>query len=170
MTWTDTVVEVSGVRLRLAGHLSRSIIDRIRSGNYEQDEMQGVRAILAPSDVVIEIGAGLVFLSSYCAKIVGSKNTYAFEENPKLEPVIRDTYQLNGVSPHLRMCVLSHQGGVLYLLSRRELPGVIAHLDVPAGNGSEGAGKTSKCRDRAHPTQHAHYRRRRRGIRAIPGD
>ena len=111
MSLTDTVVEVSGIRLRLGGYLSRSVTERILSGNYEQDEMRGVSAILAPSDVVIEIGAGVGFLSSYCAKIVGSENTYAFEANPNLEPVIRDTYQLNGVSPHLRMCVLSHQSG-----------------------------------------------------------
>jgi FkbM family methyltransferase len=111
-TLTETIVDVSGVRLRLGGHLSRIVTERILSGNYEQDEMRGVRAILAPSDVVMEIGAGLGFLSSYCAKIVGSENTYAFEANPKLEPVIRDTYQLNGVSPLLGMCVLSHQTGM----------------------------------------------------------
>jgi FkbM family methyltransferase len=109
MTLTGTVAEVSGVRLRLGGHLSKSITERILSGNYEQDEVRGLSAILAPSDVVMEIGAGIGFLSSHCAKIVGSENTYAFEANPKLEPVIRDTYQLNGVSPHLEMYILAHK-------------------------------------------------------------
>ena len=69
MAVTGTVAEVSGVRLRLGGHLSRSIRERILSGNYEQDEMRGLSAILAPRDVVMEIGAGIGFLSSHCAKV-----------------------------------------------------------------------------------------------------
>ena len=51
MTLTGTVVEVSGVRLRLGEHFSQSITERILSGNYEQDEMRGLSAILAPRDV-----------------------------------------------------------------------------------------------------------------------
>lgn len=109
---TGMVAEVSGVRLRLAGHLSKSITERILSGNYEQDEMRGLTTMLSPRDVVMEVGAGIGFLSTYCAKIVGSENTYAFEANPELEPAIRDTYELNGVSPHLEMCILAHKEGV----------------------------------------------------------
>ena len=60
----------------------------------------------------MEIGAGLGFCLRIVPKLVGSENTYAFEANIKLEPVIRDTYQLNGVSPLLGMRVLSHQAGV----------------------------------------------------------
>jgi FkbM family methyltransferase len=112
MTVPGAVAEACGVRLRLGGHLTKSIMERIRSGYYEREEMRGLSAVLAPSDVVMEIGAGIGFLSSYCAKIVGSENTYAFEANPELEPVIRDTYELNGVSPHLEMCVLAHKEGV----------------------------------------------------------
>ena len=111
MAVTGTVAEVSGVRLRLGGHLTQNIRERILSGNYEQEEMRGLSAILAPTDVVMEIGAGIGFLSSHCAKVVGSENIYAFEANPELEAVIRDTYELNGVSPHLEICVLAHQGG-----------------------------------------------------------
>jgi FkbM family methyltransferase len=111
MAVTGTVAKVSGVRLRLGGHLTQNIRERILSGNYEQDEMRGLSAILAPTDVVMEIGAGIGFLSSHCAKVVGSENIYAFEANPELEAVIRDTYELNAVSPHLEICVLAHQGG-----------------------------------------------------------
>jgi FkbM family methyltransferase len=111
MAVTGTIAEVSGVRLRLGEHLSRSITLRMLSGNYEQDEMRGLSAILEPTDIVMEIGAGIGFLSSHCAKVVGSENIYAFEANPELEAVIRDTYELNGVSPHLEICVLAHQGG-----------------------------------------------------------
>ena len=59
----------------------------------------------------MEIGAGIGFLSSHCAKVVGSENTYAFEANPELEAVILDTYELNGVSPHLEICVLAQEAG-----------------------------------------------------------
>ncbi len=111
LTLTGTVAEVSGVRLRLGGYLGQSATERILSGNYEQDEMRGLSAILAPRDVVMEIGAGIGFLSSHCAKVVGSENTYAFEANPELEAAIRDTYELNRVSPHLEICVLAHEGG-----------------------------------------------------------
>ena len=117
MSLTGTVVEVFGVRLRLGGHLSQSLTERILSGYYEEPEMRCLSAILAPRDVVMEIGAGIGFLSSQCAKVVGSENTYAFEANPELEAVIRDTYELNGVFPHLEICVLAHEGGerIFYL-------------------------------------------------------
>ena len=109
---TSGIAEVSGVKVRLGGHLGTGIKERILFGSYEQEEIRGLAALLTPRDVVMELGAGIGFLSSYCAKIVGSENTYAFEANPELESVIRDTYALNRVSPHLEMCVLAHKCGV----------------------------------------------------------
>ncbi len=36
----------------------------------------------------MELGAGLGFLSTYCAKIMGSDNVVTYEANPALEPYI----------------------------------------------------------------------------------
>ena len=110
----------SGVKLRLAGHLSKSITERILSGNYAQEEVRGLAAILTPGDVMMELRAGIGFLSSYCARIVGSENTYAFEANSELKAVIRDTYAPNTVSPHMESVCSGPPGRCAHLSPQRE--------------------------------------------------
>ena len=112
MTKRDDIVEVSGVRLRLGPHLSKEIRGQISSGRYEVAEIRALRAKLAPGDVVMELGAGIGFLSTYCSKIAGSRNIFTFEANLELEPTIRETFALNDVSPSLELCVLTHEPGV----------------------------------------------------------
>ena len=170
MALTGTVVEVSGVRLRLGEHFTQNITERILSGNYEQDEMRGLSAILAPTDVVMEIGAGICFSSSHCAKVVGSENIYAFEANPELEAVIRDTYELNGVSPHLEICVLAHQGGErTFYLEESFLTSSL----TSQGQRTRAVKVPAKLLNaeiaRIQPSVLCH-RHRRRGIRAVLGD
>jgi FkbM family methyltransferase len=91
--------------------MSRRVEQAISKGGYERDELRLIGMLLSPSDVVLEIGAGLGVVSAYCAKRVGSSRVFAFEANPDLEPRIRETYALNGVEPTLEMGAIRATAG-----------------------------------------------------------
>jgi FkbM family methyltransferase len=61
---------------------------------------------------VVELGAGLGIISTLCAKKVGGDKVFAYEANPQMIPLIRDTYRLNGVqSIYLKNCILGEKDG-----------------------------------------------------------
>jgi FkbM family methyltransferase len=80
-------------------------------GGYEREELSLIGEVLLPDDVVLEVGAGLGLVSTFCAKRVGSSRVFAYEADPELEPCIRETYELNGVEPTLEMCAVGGQSG-----------------------------------------------------------
>jgi FkbM family methyltransferase len=84
-------------------------------GGYEREELRLVGEVLLPDDIVLEVGAGLGLVSTYCAKRVGSSRVFAYEADPELEPCIRETYELNGVEPTLEMCAVSGKAGRITL-------------------------------------------------------
>jgi FkbM family methyltransferase len=105
------IVSIEGVRIRVGRHMSRRVEQAISRGGYERDELRLIAMVLSPSDVVLEVGAGLGVVSAYCAKQLGSSRVFAFEANPDLEPRIRETYALNGVEPTLEMCAIRATAG-----------------------------------------------------------
>jgi predicted O-methyltransferase YrrM len=88
---TRPIVSIEGIRIRVGRHMSRRVEQAISKGGYERDELRLIGMLLSPSDVVLEIGAGLGVVSAYCAKRLGSSRVFAFEANPDLEPRIRET-------------------------------------------------------------------------------
>ena len=108
---TRPIVSIEGIRIRVGRHMSRRVEQAISKGGYERDELRLIGMLLSPSDVVLEIGAGLGVVSAYCAKRLGSSRVFAFEANPDLEPSIRETYALNGVEPTLEMCAIRATAG-----------------------------------------------------------
>jgi FkbM family methyltransferase len=115
------IVSVEGVRVRVGRHMSRRVEQAISRGGYERDELRLIRMVLSPSDVVLEVGAGLGVVSAYCAKRLGSNRVFAFEANPDLEPRIRETYALNGVEPTLEMCAIRATAGRINLYRTKHL-------------------------------------------------
>jgi FkbM family methyltransferase len=105
------IITIEGVQIRVGRHMSRRVERALSKGDYERQELQLIGALLSPSDVVLEIGAGLGLVSTYCAKRVGSSRVFAFEADPDLEPCIRETYELNGVEPTLDMCAVGARAG-----------------------------------------------------------
>jgi FkbM family methyltransferase len=101
--------------------MSRRVEQSISRGGYERDELRLIGMVLSPSDVVLEIGAGLGVVSTYCAKRVGSSRVFAFEANPDLEPCIRETYALNEVEPTLEMCAIRSSAGRVALYRNKHL-------------------------------------------------
>ena len=107
----NKAVVVEGIMLPLGKHLSDNLVEALFAGGYEKAELRTIMSKLDSADVVMEIGSGLGLVSSYCAKKIGSKNVFAYEANPGLEPVILSAYGLNEVSPSLKICLLSDTEG-----------------------------------------------------------
>lgn len=78
---------------------------------HEQAEREIVGRHLAPDDVVLELGAGLGLVTILCAKRIGSERVHTFEANPQLEPLLRDNFKRNGVSPWLQMRLVTLDAG-----------------------------------------------------------
>lgn len=105
------IITIEGIRIRIGRHMSRRVERALSKGSYEREELRLIAAVLTPSDVVLEVGAGLGLISTFCAKRIGSNRVFAYEADPELEPCIRETYQLNGVEPTLEMCAIGARAG-----------------------------------------------------------
>lgn len=101
-----------GVMLPLRHALiTPDIAKEIYYGDYERKEAEIVTKRLEASDVVMEIGAGIGFLSAYCAKQIGSERVFAYDANPALMEIIDRTYEANGVQPSIRNAMLGQGAG-----------------------------------------------------------
>ena len=116
---TKPVAQVDGVKVKLGFHLSGEIRQSIWRGEYEAPECRMVLAKLCKEDVVMELGAGIGFLSTLCAKKIGSARVFTYEANPALVPYIRETFALNGVAPTLKNCLVGdHEGETLFYVHK----------------------------------------------------
>jgi FkbM family methyltransferase len=115
------VITIEGVQLRVGRHMSRRVERALSKGGYVRQELQLIGALLELDDVVLEVGAGLGLVSTYCAKRLGSNRIFAFEADPDLEPCIRETYELNGVEPHLDMCAVGARAGRVTIFRDKHL-------------------------------------------------
>jgi FkbM family methyltransferase len=102
-------VSIGGVMIKLDPALSFQIARSIVRHDYESTERALIEAALHPDDVVVELGTGLGYIATVCALIVGSDNVFTYEANPGLEPLIRSTFALNGVSPTLTIGICGKQ-------------------------------------------------------------
>jgi FkbM family methyltransferase len=91
--------------------ISQNIKRFIYSESYEGEEVKVLKQCLELDDVVMEVGAGLGFLSTYCAQRIGEDKVFAYEVNPEMINVIRRTYFLNNVSPSIDNSLLSNEEG-----------------------------------------------------------
>ena len=79
------VVELGGVKIPVSRALSDNIRAALYDGYYESAELRTIHSKLEPEDRVMEIGAGIGFISSCCAKKIGSDRVLAYEANPQTE-------------------------------------------------------------------------------------
>lgn len=82
----------------------------IFSRQYEDTEAAIIQEKVGPNDRVLEIGAGVGFVSILCSQRAGSENVRSFEANPAMENLIRDNYALNDVKPTLEMKAVTRDG------------------------------------------------------------
>src|SRR5665213_2084210 len=83
-----------------------SVLRFIDDGSYECQEMNIIESRLKSSDKVLELGTGIGFISTYCAKIVGNDNIHTYEANPFMEEVIKEVYDKNNVDPKFEIALV----------------------------------------------------------------
>jgi FkbM family methyltransferase len=59
----------------------------------------------------MEVGAGIGFLSAYCARVVGDERVFAYEANPALLELVTAVHARNKVSPHVTQALLGEGDG-----------------------------------------------------------
>lgn len=103
---------LAGIRLSTAEDVvGRTVRRGIYKGTYEEPERMLLRDVLRPGDRVLEVGAGIGFVSLVCARVVGAENVLSYEANPALQALIRRHHEMNGLSPALRGRALTARGG-----------------------------------------------------------
>jgi FkbM family methyltransferase len=105
------IPELSGIRLPVVHELSDNICAAIYDGYYEQAELSALKSKINNEDVIFEVGAGIGFLSCYCAMKIGSDHVFAYEANPRLEPIIKKVYLANNVCPTIKFGILGAEAG-----------------------------------------------------------
>ena len=112
----------------------RNVRKALYEGVYEAEEARACREHLRPGDRVLELGGGVGVISTVCATICGSKNVLTYEANPILEPVIRRNYELNNVSPELRLKAVSSEPGSLTFFAN---PNILSSSLIKRKGGEE---------------------------------
>lgn len=94
---TETI-EHFGIRLRIDPEfMSPKLMDVIREGRYETPEARKIGKIAQQGDVILEIGAGIGFMTALMLKNPAVERVVSFEANPLLIPKIQRTLDDNGI-------------------------------------------------------------------------
>ncbi len=93
--------------------LSPRIRRALRQNAYEKKEFEAISAIVRPRDTVMELGAGIGFMSTVAARLCKVRAVTAFEANPALIPYIRAVHAANGVADRasVRNALLAPEAG-----------------------------------------------------------
>ncbi|MFC3615860.1 FkbM family methyltransferase [Lutimaribacter marinistellae] len=88
-----------GIRFPLeAGLIPWRLRKALRSNSYEHREAEAALKLIGKDDVVMELGAGIGFMSTLIATQTPASSVHAFEANPRLIPYIRRVHAENEVS------------------------------------------------------------------------
>lgn len=94
----DTVT-LNDIRLALAPDvMSPTMLEVLRSGDYERAERDELGRIVQPGERVVEFGSGIGLLAISAMKTGLVESYAAFEANPRLVPLIERNAALNGVA------------------------------------------------------------------------
>jgi FkbM family methyltransferase len=104
--------QVAGIELPLKHSLITPPIRRdIYYGDYERKELDVIERRLEPGDRVMEVGAGIGFLSAYCARVLGDERVFAYEANPALLELVGVVHARNKVRPQVIQALLGKGDG-----------------------------------------------------------
>ena len=111
-------VRIDGIILHLSKEFSRDVKRALWSGAYEAAERQIVSNTIREKDIVLEIGAGIGYISTLCARLIGGERVHAIEANPEMISIIRNTYKLNNVNPYIHnVCVSRKNENIEFFVS-----------------------------------------------------
>ena len=92
-------VELHGIKLELdPAILSAKMIQVIRERRYEGAEARQLQRVVQENEIVLEIGAGIGFISSLLVKNPKTKKVISYEANPGLIDAIRKTVSSNAAA------------------------------------------------------------------------
>lgn len=94
----------------------------LRDDMYEGKEAQCVLKLVRDDDVVIELGAGIGFMSTLVATKRDIASVHAFEANPALIPYIQSVHAANGLTnAHITHAILGKRAGSTDFYVRKNL-------------------------------------------------
>lgn len=89
--------KLNGVDLVVPDDLnSDHLREKIESGWYERSEARAAARRIRPGQRVLEVGAGLGYVTTLCARAAGPENVLSVEANPRMIEVIRSNLERNG--------------------------------------------------------------------------
>lgn len=95
----EEIIELNGVKIPVdRERFSPKMIEVICNGTYEDVEARQVPSLLRKGERIMELGAGVGYISALCAKQNKRlESIVVYEAHPDLIPVIKRTHELNGV-------------------------------------------------------------------------
>lgn len=96
----------------------------LRKNAYEQKESEAALRIVKEGDVVVELGAGIGYMSTLVASKRKIKSVHSFEANPHLIPYIQKVHAINGLTnAHVTNAILGPRKGTADFYVRDNLLG-----------------------------------------------
>lgn len=119
----DPFVMSKGIKFPKDGHfITGRLRAALRENLYEAKEAQCVLKLVRDEDTVIELGAGIGFMSTLVATKRKIKAVHAFEANPALVPYIRSVHEANELeNAHITNALLGPRKGSADFYVRRNL-------------------------------------------------
>lgn len=129
--------------------LSKKVRRGLRKGTYEIEEAEAAGDLFHDGDTVLELGAGIGFISSYLRKFTNVGRIVAYEGNTNLTPYIKQVHALNGIKGidvHNAVVLPSPEKEIIPFYVRKEFwssslsaekSGVIDTISVPTKGWSD---------------------------------
>lgn len=96
-------LEAQGVIIPVdEGVITPNILEAILSGRFEAEESAQIREIVRPGDRVLEVGAGIGFISTLLSRCDEVESVLAVEANPLLMDYMTRVHVENGVTKVVR--------------------------------------------------------------------
>jgi FkbM family methyltransferase len=99
-------IVVDGIRVDLGSWATPAIRRGLYAGWYEEPERRIMKATLRADDRYMELGAGTGLVTALACGIVGDQRVTAYEADPAMARVARQTLRLNGFAPEIHTVVL----------------------------------------------------------------
>lgn len=112
-----------GLKFPKDGHfITGRIRGSLRTNSYEAKESDAMLRVIRDGDTVIELGAGIGYMSTLIAKKRNVKAVHSFEANPALIPYIRSVHQANELeNVHITNAILGKRKGTADFYVRSNL-------------------------------------------------
>lgn len=109
----DPFVMSKGMKFPKDGHfITGKLRAALRDNRYEAKEADCVLKLVRDGDTVIELGAGIGFMSTLVATRRKIKGVFAFEANPSLIPYIESVHAANALTnAHVTHAILGKRAG-----------------------------------------------------------